>query len=54
VATGNIYRDTTGRQETLGEAFFDPGDFYAYTIDPASEVEDLLSRCAGPHSELGS
>jgi pectate lyase len=56
VATGNIYRNTTGQQEQSGTefSFFDPGDFYAYTLDPASEVEALVKRCAGPRPELGN
>jgi pectate lyase len=53
VATGNIYRGTTGQQETLGSAFFNPRDFYEYTLDAAGDVEALLTRCAGPRSTLG-
>ena len=54
VATGNIDRNTTGQQETLGSAFFDPSSFYPYTLHPASEAEELLAECAGPRPELGS
>lgn len=53
VATGNIYRNTTGEQETFGSAFFNPRDFYDYTLDPASDVERIVSECAGPRPELG-
>ncbi len=55
VAIGNLYRSTTGQQESSGStySFFDPSDFYDYTLDPADEVEALLSECAGPRPELG-
>ena len=56
VATGNVYRGTTGQQESSGTSFsfFDPGAFYSYTLDPASSLEALLQRCAGPRPELGN
>lgn len=55
VAIGNIYRDIDGRKESSGNtySFFDPNKFYKYTLDPASEVETLLTNCAGPRPELG-
>ncbi|XYI03634.1 pectate lyase family protein [Sorangium sp. So ce1128] len=55
VATGNIYRSTSGEKESSGSAdpFFDPSDFYEYSLDPADQVEALLTRCAGPRPELG-
>ncbi|WP_437289151.1 pectate lyase family protein [Sorangium sp. So ce406] len=55
VATGNIYRSTTGTKESSGftYSFFDPSDFYEYSLDPADELEALLARCAGPRPELG-
>lgn len=55
VATGNIYRSTSGTKESSGStySFFDPSDFYEYSLDPADDVEALLTRCAGPRSELG-
>lgn len=55
VATGNVYRDTDGRQASTGTSFsfFDPGMFYEYTLDTAAEAEALVRRCAGPRSELG-
>ncbi|WP_437999860.1 hypothetical protein WMF26_08175 [Sorangium sp. So ce185] len=55
VATGNIYRSTSGDKESSGSAvsFFDPNDFYEYSLDPADQVEALLTRCAGPRPELG-
>jgi pectate lyase len=56
VASGNVYSGTSGQQESSGSSFsfFDPGDFYAYSLDPASEVEELVKRCAGPRAELGN
>jgi pectate lyase len=56
VAMGNIYRGTTGQQESSGTSFsfFDPGTLYSYTLDPASSLEALLARCAGPRAELGN
>jgi pectate lyase len=56
VATGNVYRGTSGQQEASGTtfSFFDPGAFYSYSLDPAASVEALLQRCAGPRSELGN
>jgi pectate lyase len=55
VAIGNIYRDVGGRKESSGDtySFFDPNKFYKYTLNPTSEVEALLTKCAGPRPELG-
>lgn len=55
VATGNIYRSTTGMRTSTGTtfSFFDPSKFYSYTLDPADQVEALLAKCAGPRAELG-
>jgi pectate lyase len=55
VAIGNIYRNTTGQRESSGSSysFFNPKNFYNYTLNPASEVEALLKKCAGPRAELG-
>lgn len=55
VAIGNIYRNTTGQKESSGSAysFFNPKNFYNYTLHPANEVEALLTKCAGPRPELG-
>jgi pectate lyase len=56
VATGNLYRDTTGDKTSTGSnfSFFDPSKFYAYKLDAASDIEALLARCAGPRAELGN
>jgi len=55
VSRGNIYKSTSGRKESSGSSysFFNPSDHYNYTLHPANEVKDLLSKCAGPRSELG-
>jgi pectate lyase len=55
VAQGNQYVGTSGQQESSGSSysFFNPGNFYSYTLTPTSEVEALVERCAGPRAELG-
>lgn len=55
VASGNVYRETTGMKTSTGStfSFFDPSKFYAYKLDDAAKVEALLARCAGPRAELG-
>jgi len=56
VATGNVYRSTTGMRESTGTtfSFFDPGTLYQYTLDSAADAEALVRRCAGPRAELGN
>jgi pectate lyase len=56
VATGNVYRSTTGMRESSGTtfSFFDPGTFYSYTLDSAADAEAKVRRCAGPRAELGN
>jgi pectate lyase len=55
VAIGNVTRNTTGQKESSGStySFFDPNQLYKYTLDQASQVEALLTKCAGPRAELG-
>jgi pectate lyase len=55
VARGNVYSGTTGQKESSGTtySYFDPSDYYDYSLDPANEVEALLEKCAGPRPELG-
>lgn len=55
VASGNLYRETTGMKTSTGStfSFFDPSKFYAYKLDEAANLEALLARCAGPRAELG-
>lgn len=55
VSSGNIYRNSSGQRESSGSSysFFNPKNFYSYTLNSASEVEALLKKCAGPRAELG-
>lgn len=56
VATGNVMDNATGKQETGaldngGTAGPPPGPWtppYAYSLDDAKNVPDLVKRCAGP------
>ena len=56
VATGNVYRSTTGTAHSSGTtfSFFDPGTFYSYTLHSAADAETIVKRCAGPRAELGN
>jgi pectate lyase len=56
VATGNVYRSTTGTRTSSGTTFsaFDPGTLYPYTLDTATDAEAIIKRCAGPRAELGN
>lgn len=53
VETGCIFRGTTGRRETRGPAFFDPADFYEFTLDVTEELPAILSKYAGPQGVIG-
>ncbi len=55
VARGNTYAGTTGQKESSGTtySYFDPSEYYDYSLDPTNEVEALLDKCAGPRPELG-
>jgi pectate lyase len=53
VASGNIYRNTRGRRDTYGRAFFDPSRFYPYTLDEAEAVPGILAQYAGPQETIG-
>jgi pectate lyase len=62
-ATGNIYDNTSGSQDTglggsehvdgqesyVAEAFTPP---YQYTLDAAETIPELVQRCAGPQDNL--
>ncbi|RKN04498.1 polysaccharide lyase family 1 protein [Streptomyces radicis] len=50
--TGSILVDCEGRREEGGTTF-DPRDHYSYTLDPASEVPDIVGEGAGPQSSIG-
>lgn len=58
-AEGNIYDNTKGKKDTgrggsrdvSGQENFNPGAFippYDYSLRPASEVPEIVIRCAGP------
>ena len=53
VAIGNIYRNVRGRKETGGKAFYNPSDFYKYTLDKTEDLPDILARYAGPQENIG-
>ncbi len=53
VQRGSILKDTTGRHDAWGDAF-EPGDFYAYRLDPAAAVPALVKRFSGPQKHLGT
>ncbi|MEV0528398.1 pectinesterase family protein [Streptomyces sp. NPDC050439] len=52
VQRGNIFKGTSGRNESGGTAF-DPKSFYAYTPDKAADVPAKLKAGAGPRATLG-
>jgi pectate lyase len=53
VATGNIYRNVRGRQDTGGKPFFNPRDFYEYTLDKTEDLPAILAKYAGPQEDIG-
>ena len=55
VAIGNSYTNTTGQRESSGSSysFFNPRNFYAYTLTPTAQVSELVKRCAGPQAVIG-
>ena len=53
VETGCIFRNTRGRTERRGPAFFDPGKFYQYTLDKAEDLPKILAKYAGPQENIG-
>lgn len=56
VAIGNTYSATTGQKESSGSSysFFNPNDFYEYSLTATNEVKPILTQCAGPRSTLGN
>jgi len=52
-ASGNMYRNTRGRKDTVDQAPFDPGEFYKYTLDEAKDIPEILTRYAGPQENIG-
>ena len=56
VARGNLFTGKSldnQKSQSKGEAF-DPQKFYAYKLDDAADVPELLRRYAGPQSNLGT
>jgi pectate lyase len=45
-AAGNLYPNSTGKQDNDGSAFTPP---YPYKLDPASDVAAIVMANAGPH-----
>jgi len=54
VDPGSVYRGCLGPKVTCGRAFFDPGRFYAYTLDKAEDIPGLLTKYAGPQENIGT
>ncbi|WP_411104952.1 pectinesterase family protein [Streptomyces sp. cmx-4-9] len=52
VQRGNVFVDTTGRNESGGTAF-DPTTYYRYTLDAAADVPSKVKSGAGPRSAIG-
>ncbi|MGW6021427.1 pectinesterase family protein [Streptomyces sp. NPDC055099] len=52
VQRGNVFKGTSGRNESGGAAF-DPKSFYAYTLDKASDVPAKLKAGTGPRATVG-
>ncbi|MFD0201033.1 MULTISPECIES: hypothetical protein [Saccharothrix] len=50
--SGSIVVNSTGQRETGGSAF-DPRSFYAYTLDPAADVPNLVRTYSGPQANIG-
>ena len=53
VVTGCIYKNSRGRRDVRGPAFFDPAKFYKYTLDDAKDVPEILAKYAGPQENIG-
>ncbi|GAA0691853.1 hypothetical protein GCM10010193_53010 [Kitasatospora atroaurantiaca] len=53
VQRGNVFVNTTGRNESGGTAF-DPTSYYSYTLDPAADVPSKVRSGAGPRSAIGT
>ncbi|WP_030716344.1 pectinesterase family protein [Streptomyces sp. NRRL F-2580] len=52
VQRGNVFVDTTGRNESGGTAF-DPTMYYRYTPDAAADVPSKVKSGAGPRAAIG-
>ncbi|MFF2404927.1 pectinesterase family protein [Streptomyces goshikiensis] len=52
VQRGNVFVDTTGRNESGGTAF-DPTTYYRYTLDATADVPSKVKSGAGPRPAIG-
>ncbi|MFD9473780.1 pectinesterase family protein [Streptomyces goshikiensis] len=52
VQRGNVFVDTTGRNESGGTAF-DPTTYYRYTLDATADVPSKVKSGAGPRLAIG-
>ncbi|WP_033439666.1 RICIN domain-containing protein [Saccharothrix sp. NRRL B-16314] len=50
--SGSVVVNSTGQRETGGNAF-DPRSFYAYALDPAADVPNLVRAYSGPQADIG-
>ncbi|MFJ6674776.1 hypothetical protein ACIQMJ_27065 [Actinosynnema sp. NPDC091369] len=50
--SGSVVVNSTGQRETGGDAF-DPRAHYAYALDPAADVPNLVRTYAGPQAAIG-
>jgi pectate lyase len=50
--SGSILVSCTGRHDTSGSAF-DPHSFYAYTLDSAADVPNIVKTYSGPQANIG-
>ncbi|MFH1730244.1 MAG: discoidin domain-containing protein [Planctomycetota bacterium] len=50
---GNVFRHTGARNHLRGRPFFDPNRFYAFPLDKAEELPELLKKYAGPQENIG-
>ncbi|MEU4353368.1 pectinesterase family protein [Streptomyces virginiae] len=52
VQRGNVFVNTTGRNESGGTAF-DPTTYYPYSLDAAADVPSKVKSGAGPRAAIG-
>jgi len=50
---GNVFRNTGAKNHLRGQPFFDPNRFYAFPLDEAEKLPDLLAKYAGPQEDIG-
>lgn len=54
VQRGNVFKGTSGRNESGGGAAFDPRTYYSYTLDSAVDVPARLKAGTGPRGTIGT